>query len=148
MQLKISATLISLVLLLSSSVTYSNTLKDSAAIGSLSEKFIKMIESGNIASAYDLLSRYVTATDEEFENIKNKALSNTEMIQAELGKPLSSHLLKRENIGEHFEKHAFIIKYKKAAIVWQISWYQPSSGWQVMAVNFNANVDPYYIEMK
>lgn len=130
----------------STSHLFADTLNDYDKVSKQSAQFIGLIESGKAADAYDLLSRYVTASNAEFESIKSKALSNIEMINVELGKPLGSALLKREVVSTHFERYSYLVKYKKAAIVWQITWYQPQDGWQVIAVNFSANIDPFYVQ--
>ncbi|MCP5207652.1 MAG: hypothetical protein H7A01_10645 [Hahellaceae bacterium] len=140
---KIIAPLIMLLFIYAQS-SGAETLKDSAQVANYSQKFITLIESDKAADAYDVLSPFVTASSQEFDGIKSKALSNIEMIKAELGKPLSSQFLKRESVADHFERHSYLVKYRKAAIVWQVTWYQPDSGWQVIAVNFSANVDPFY----
>lgn len=110
----------------------------------LSTEFIAQVSSERTEKAYRAIQRYAIASDAEFGNIMEQALSQSKLIETELGKSTGHSLIRKESVGNDFERHTWLVKYAKAALVWQIIFYQADEGWQVMAVNFNSDVEPLY----
>ncbi len=110
----------------------------------LSTEFIEQVAQEKTEKAYRNIQRYAIASDAEFGSILEQALKQSKLIETELGRSTGHALIRKETIGNAFERHTWLIKYQKAALVWQITYYQAEEGWQVMAINFNADVEPLY----
>ena len=99
---------------------------------------------GEIEAGYSLMSAYLGVDINAFVEKGKKAEADIKQLQQSIGKPLSLALLKEESVGEHFYKLTYLLKYQAAALVWEINYYQPDSGWKLVDVSFNGDINALF----
>ena len=119
-------------------------LSDTKKIAQVSEYFMGQLLSGEIESGYSLMSAYLGVDINGFIEKGKKADNDIRQLQNSIGKPLSYALLKQENVGEHFYKLTYLLKYQAAALVWEINYYQPDSGWKLVDISFNGDINALF----
>ncbi|PIE43938.1 MAG: hypothetical protein CSA50_03005 [Gammaproteobacteria bacterium] len=132
------------LLMVSNTAALSAKITDSTNLIKVSHAFIELIAQDKTSRAYDTLRDYALASNSEFANIKSEAMAKAAQIKAQLGPSTGTALVKKERIENHFEKHTYLIKYGKAALVWEMTFYQANKGWQVMGVSFNTQIANLY----
>jgi len=65
-------------------------------------------------------------------------------LESNQGKPLSFAMLKQESVGEHFYKISYLLKYPAAALVWELNYYQPAEGWNLVDISFNTDINALF----
>jgi hypothetical protein len=100
--------------------------------------------SGELESAYSLMSAYIGVNPSQFEERGKRASHDMQQVEQNQGKPLSFALLKEQSIGEHFHKISYLLKYKAAAIICSLNYYQPEKGWQLVDISFSTDIDSLF----
>lgn len=136
--------LLTLTFVLGNSHAFSKPLADKAKAEKVSEYFMSQLLEGEIESAYALLSAYVGIDLEQFNERGKKVVSDMKRIEQSTGKPLSFALLDKQSVGEHFYKIQYLLKYKAAALIWELNYYQPDQGWNLVDVSFNADINALF----
>lgn len=99
---------------------------------------------GNLEPAYALLSGYVGVDLEQFNERGKKVVADMKLIEQSAGKPLSYALLNKQSVGEHFYKIQYLLKYQAAALIWELNYYQPEQGWNLVDVSFNTDINSLF----
>jgi len=127
-----------------STTAVAKDLSDTKKIDQVSEYFMEQLLTGEIESGYSLMSAYLGVDINSFVEKGKKADNDIRQLQKSIGKPLSYALLKQENVGEHFYKLTYLLKYQAAALVWEINYYQPDSGWKLVDISFNGDINALF----
>ncbi len=133
-----------LVSLFLSSPIMAKDLPDTKKVKQVSDFFMGQLVAGEIESGYSLMSAYLGVDINAFVEKGKKAEADIKQLQQSIGKPLSLALLKEESVGEHFYKLTYLLKYQAAALVWEINYYQPDSGWKLVDVSFNGDINALF----
>ena len=144
MKFKLSLRFSLIMLLLMSSLTNAKTLADKAKADQASTFFIGQILAGDIETAYSLMSAYLGIDMSAFMERSKKVESDLKKLEQSIGKPLSYALLKKQSVDEHFYKVSYLLKYETAALVWEINYYQPDSGWRLVDISFNGDINALF----
>ena len=132
------------LMLLFSVVSFARSLPDSKRIDSTSETFMKQIVMGETDAAFSLISAYVGVNLEQFTQRGEKITADMHRISKSAGKPLSYSLLKKQSVDSHFYKLTYLVKYRSAALVWEMNYYQATKGWHLVDVSFNTNINALF----
>ncbi|KZY86534.1 hypothetical protein A3741_26450, partial [Oleiphilus sp. HI0069] len=124
-----------------SSLSLAKPLASKDKINKVSDYFMSQVVQAEYDSAYSLMSAYIGVSPEQFEERGKKISHDMKMLEARQGKPLSFALLKQESVGEHFYKISYLLKYPSAALVWELNYYQPQEGWNLVDISFNTNIN-------
>ena len=119
-------------------------LEDTAKVDKVSDYFMSQIVSGEVSSAYSLISAYLGVDPIGFEERSKKADMSLSQLNKSLGKPLSFALLEKQAVGTHFYKIIYLLKYESAALVWELNYYQPQQGWKLVDINFNTDINALF----
>lgn len=110
----------------------------------VSDFFMSQVLSGDVSSAYALIAAYLGVDAASFEEQGKKAELSLKQLNDNLGKPLSSAVLKKQSVGEHFYKITYLLKYESAALVWELNYYQPQQGWKLVDISFNTDINSLF----
>lgn len=136
--------LLCLIVLTFSSQSFSKSLASKAKINKVSDYFMSQIVEGEYESAYSIMSAYIGISATQFEERGKKVSHNMKTLETSQGKPLSYALLKQESVNEHFYKITYLLKYPSAALVWELNYYQPEKGWNLVDISFNADINALF----
>ncbi len=127
-----------------SSVSLAKPLASKEKINKVSDYFMNQVVQGEYEGAYSLMSAYIGINSEQFDERGKKISHDMKMLEARQGKPLSYALLKQESVDEHFYKISYLLKYPSAALVWELNYYQPQEGWNLVDISFNTNINALF----
>ena len=127
-----------------SSQSFAKSLASTDKVDSASETFMKQILMSETSAAYNLISAYVGVNLEQFMQRGEKAAQDMATVKNGAGEPLSYALLKKQNIDEHFYKLTYLLKYRSAAIIWELNYYQADKGWHLVDVSFNGDINSLF----
>jgi hypothetical protein len=127
-----------------SSFTFSKSLASKEKINKVSDYFMGQLVEGEYEGAYSLMSAYIGISATQFEERGKKVSHNMKSLETSQGKPLSYALLKQESVDEHFYKITYLLKYPSAALVWELNYYQPEKGWNLVDISFNADINALF----
>ncbi len=145
MQLQhIRLTLYAIILTLLGTMAQAKGLKDTARIDQVSDHFMSQIVAGKTGDAYALMSAYVGVNLEAFNERGEQVKTSMKKLSESVGQPLSYALVKRQNVEEHFYKLTYLLKYQTAALIWELNYYQPDTGWYLVDVNFNVDINKLF----
>ena len=96
---------------------------------------------GEFESAYSLMSAYIGVDAKQFEERGKKAALDITQVNKSQGKPISFARLKSQSVDEHFYKITYLLKYPAAALIWELNYYQPEQGWNLVDVSYNTNIN-------
>ena len=134
----------SLLLLSFSSMAPAKSLPSVDKIIQTSDFFMEQLTKGEVESAYSLISAYLGLNLEAFLERGNKTAQDLKQLEKKIGKPLSYAQLKQQNVGEHFVKVTYLLKYETAALIWELNYYQPENGWKLVDITFNGNINTLF----
>ena len=134
-------TLISFLYLLSAPSLAAKSLDSLKRVDQTGEQFMTQVQDGDVESAYALLSAYAGVNIEGFLARGEKVAQDLKKLEKNVGKPISYAKLKTQNIGEHFYKITYLLKYKTAAVIWELNYYQPEQGWLLVDVAYHADIN-------
>jgi|GEM_PF-1122391 len=120
------------------------TLADRQKVDQLSEQFMAQLAQGETENAYTLLSAYLGVDFEQFNQRARKVAQDMKMVQQSTGKALSYDLLKTQSVKDHFYKVSYLLKFPSAALIWELNYYQPESGWVLVDVSYNADINALF----
>lgn len=120
------------------------TLPSKAKVDQASEFFMSQLLVGDIETAYTLMSAYQGVDMNAFIERSKKVEQDLANLQKSIGKPLSYALLKQQSVAEHFYKVSYLLKYESAALVWELNYYQPSTGWKLVDITFNGDINALF----
>lgn len=135
---------LSLLLLSISLASRAETLADPAAAAKATQSFMDQAHAGKVGDAYGLLTPYLGVESEPYKKTASEADGFFQKVFNQVGKPLSSAIVRQETIDGHFYRITWLQKYATAAFVWQFSFYQPDSGWRLVGVTYSTDVDFLY----
>lgn len=139
--------LLSLTCLMSfafSTGSFAKSLPNTGKVLQESELFMSQLASGDAETAINLISVYLGIDANAFNQRAQKIVNDMRRINESAGKPLSFAKLDEQSIGDHFFKVRYLLKYQQAAIVWEINFYQPEKGWQLVDISFNTDIDALF----
>ena len=136
--------IISLLLLSFSTTAPAKSLPSIDKIIQTSDFFMEQLTKGEVESAYSLISAYLGLNLEAFLERGNKTSQDLKQLEKKIGKPLSYAQLKQQNVGEHFVKVTYLLKYETAALIWELNYYQPENGWKLVDITFNGNINTLF----
>jgi len=120
------------------------TIPSEKKLEQVSDLFMSQVSAGDTESALALISAYVGVDTAQFNERSSKLVLDMKRIEASAGKPLSFAKIDVQKVGEHFYKARYLLKFQQAALVWELNFYQPSEGWQLVDVTFNTNIDALF----
>lgn len=124
--------------------TQAKTLPSTEKLEQTGNFFMEQILAGEVESAYSLISAYLGVDLEPFLERGSKTAQDLKQLENKIGKPLSFALLKKQNVASHFYKVTYLLKYKTAALVWELNFYQPEKGWRLVDVSFNGDINALF----
>lgn len=124
----------------------SKTLASKQKVDQASELFMSQIKTGEVESAFSIMSAYLGVNMEQFMERGQKAGLDMKQFQSRVGQPLSFAHLSSKSVGEHFYKVTYLLKYEAAALVWELNYYQPEQGWKLVDISFNADINKLFGE--
>lgn len=144
----LSLALIFTISLFASATSLAKSLPNTQKIVQESDLFMSNLASDDAETAINLISVYLGIDADQFNQRAQKIVSDMKRINASAGKPLAFAKLDEQSIGDHFFKVRYLLKYQQAAIVWEINFYQPESGWRLVDISFNTDIDALFKEQK
>jgi hypothetical protein len=139
-----AALITALMLLVSTSSLFAKPLEDEAKMDSASETFMAQVAMGETDAALSLISAYIGVDPLQFQQRGEKIISDMKQITASAGKPISHALLKKQSVDGHFYKITYLLKFPRAALVWELNFYQANKGWHLVDVGFNTNINALF----
>ena len=146
MSIRYSLTIIVTLLCLISLPAHSKVLANKQKVDQASEFFMTQIKSGEVESAFSIMSAYLGVSMEQFLERGQKAGLDMKQFQSRVGAPLSFAHLSSKSVGEHFYKVTYLLKYETAALIWELNYYQPEKGWKLVDISFNADINKLFEE--
>jgi hypothetical protein len=127
-------------------VVKADTIKSAAAVNKISDAFMQQIKEGKVDEAYKALSSYISIDKDKFLAVGTKASVYIGQVQKKIGLPLEVSLVKNKAVRNDFIRKMYLLKYPTAALVWELTYYQPESkkGWILIGVNYSSNIDPLF----
>lgn len=132
------------ILMIHAAQLQAKVLENTEKVDKVSNYFMSQIVSGEVSSAYSLISAYLGVDPAGFEERSKKADMSLSQLNKNLGKPLSYALLEKQAVGTHFYKIIYLLKYESAALVWELNYYQPQQGWKLVDINFNTDINALF----
>lgn len=142
----LSLALIFTLSLFASATSLAKSLPSTQKITQETDLFMSNLASGDAETAINLISVYLGIDADQFNQRAQKIISDMKRINASAGKPLAFAKLDEQSIGDHFFQVRYLLKYQQAAIVWEINFYQPESGWRLVDISFNTDIDALFKE--
>ncbi|MDX1451132.1 MAG: hypothetical protein R3183_01155 [Oleiphilaceae bacterium] len=116
-------------------------LKNKAKVDMVSQHFMDQVLKGNVKDAYAVMSAYVGIDLEAFNERGTQIATNMAKLSENIGAPLSYALVKQQEVEGHFYKLTYLLKYRSAALLWELNYYQPDDGWYLVDISFNTNIN-------
>ncbi len=129
-----SLILSSLLTLLLSINASANSIKGDAELEAITNHFAALIQEGNALKAYEQFTPYILVDKQIFMNAANKVSRDILNQESRTGQPLEVKQVKVQRIKDDFIKYYFLAKYKTAAIVWELTFYSPAKGWNLIGI--------------
>lgn len=126
------------------STANAKTIANDKKLAQVSDLFMSQVSSGDTESALALISAYAGVDASQFNDRSLKLVTDMKRIEASAGKPLSFAKIDVQKVGEHFYKARYLLKFQQAALVWELNFYQPTKGWQLVDVTFNTNIEALF----
>jgi hypothetical protein len=120
------------------------TLNDENAARKVADQFMTQLTSGEVESGYNLLSAYVGVDFDQFNARGKKIANDLKQIEASTGKPIAFALLSTQTVPTHFLKLTYLLKFASAAIVWELNFYQPEAGWNLVDVSYHTDINKLF----
>lgn len=120
------------------------TLQSKDKINKVSDYFMNQVVNGEYESSYSLMSAYAGVNAAQFEERGKRITQDLKQLEQSQGKPLAFALLKQQSVDEHFYKITYLLKYPSAAIVWELNYYQPTTGWKLVDISYNTNINALF----
>lgn len=120
------------------------TPKGADQLDSVGEKFMASIMSAKTKQAYTDLSPIVGVNLEQFNQAGEQAAGYMEKVRERIGEPLSFDLISTQKIKQHFIKQTYLLKFKTAALVWELTYYRPEAEWKLVGINYSTDIDALF----
>lgn len=130
-------------LFLSASV-WSKSIDNTDKVEQVSDQFMTQVTQGDAESALSLIGAYLGVDTASFEQRASKIVNDMKRIETSAGKALSFAKIDTRRVGEHFYQVRYLLKFRQAALVWELNYYQPDTGWQLVDVSFNTDIDSLF----
>lgn len=130
-------------LFLSASV-WSKSIDNTDKVEQVSDQFMTQVTQGDAESALSLIGAYLGVDTASFEQRASKIVNDMKRIETSAGKALSFAKIDTRRVGEHFYQVRYLLKFRQAALVWELNYYQPDAGWQLVDVSFNTDIDSLF----
>jgi hypothetical protein len=144
--LNIKTLIAALFLLLSSSHVLAKSIADKAKMDSISETFMAQVAMGETEAALSLISAYIGVDAAQFQQRGQSIIGDMKQISVSAGQPISKALLKKQSVQDHFYKITYLLKFARAALVWELNYYQADKGWHLVDVSFNTDINALFEE--
>jgi hypothetical protein len=122
-------------LLIVSSVTYADTLKDQKEIESLAKSVMDLVAKGKFEEGIRLAKPYVVIPDHEIEGMINAYKMQAPAIEQRFGKSIGTELVTIEKSGDSLILLMYIQKFEKHAMRWRFYFYKPKNSWILSTFN-------------
>ncbi|MCP5161514.1 MAG: hypothetical protein H7A00_07580 [Hahellaceae bacterium] len=123
---------------------YAETIAGTPEVTKLSEQFMKKIQEGNTLGAYSSMTRFLGVDAGQFDQFGQTANDYMSKVHKQIGAPLSFDLLSSEAIKQHFYRQTYLLKYPQAALVWRLTYYNASQGWQLVGIDYSTDIEQLY----
>ncbi len=142
----LSLALVFTLSLFASATSLAKSLPSTQKITQETDLFMSNLASGDAETAINLISVYLGIDADQFNQRAQKIVNDMKRINASAGKPIAFAKLDEQSIEDHFFQVRYLLKYQQAAIVWEINFYQPESGWRLVDISFNTDIDALFKE--
>jgi len=132
------------LLLAFTSSAYAKTIPDTDKVLQVSNHFMGQVTAGDTKSALSLISAYLGIDASHFEQRSNTLIDNMKRVETSYGKALSFAKLDEQNVGDHFFKIRYLLKFQQAALIWEMNYYQPQSGWHLVDVSMSTDINKLF----
>lgn len=130
--------------LIFSANAWSRSIESTDKVEQVSDHFMAQVKQGDSESALSLIAAYLGVDTASFEQRASKIVNDMKRIEASAGKALSFAKIDNRRVGEHFYQVRYLLKFQQAALVWELNYYQPDTGWQLVDVSFNTDIDSLF----
>lgn len=130
--------------LLSAATCHAKSLADADKVKHLADTFMQQLLKGEAEPGYSTLSAYIGVDFEQFTARGKKLVGDLQQIETRVGKPVSYDLLATQSVKNHLLKLTYLLKYPNAAVVWELNFYQPQNGWQLVDVSYHTNINALF----
>ena len=127
-----------------STSAWSKSIGSTDKVEQVSDHFMTQVTQGDSQSALSLIDAYLGVDTASFEQRASKIVNDMKRIETSAGKALSFAKIDTRRVGEHFYQVRYLLKFQQAALVWELNYYQPDTGWQLVDVSFNTDIDSLF----
>ena len=127
-----------------STSAWSKSIGSTDKVEQVSDHFMTQVTQGDSESALSLIGAYLGVDTASFEQRASKIVNDMKRVETSAGKALSFAKIDTRRVGEHFYQVRYLLKFQQAALVWELNYYQPDTGWQLVDVSFNTDIDSLF----
>ena len=124
-----------ILILIFSSVSSADTLKDKAAAKDLAQSIMKLVGKGEVEKGLLLAKPYLIIPSHEFEGVLNSLRMQAPAIAQRFGKTVGMEFSQIQEVGESLMLIMYIQKFEKHMMRWKFYFYNPGDGWVLNTFN-------------
>ncbi len=128
-------TLVSLLILLFSTVSYADTLESKEAAKLLVHSVMVLVGKGETIKGLNLTKPYLVIPDHEFERVLSSLKMQQSIIDQRFGKPIGMEFSNIEEVGASLMLISYIQKFEKHMMRWKFYFYKPKNEWVLNTFN-------------
>jgi len=135
---------LSILLVICSCQVFGEELKTKQQLIDLSDKFMSIIDDGDIEKALEFVTPYWPIPKHEIDGMAYKMNSQMPKIKERFGDSIETIHIKNMIISDSFYKRIYLQKFTNHALVWYISFYRPDDNWRINTLTFDDRIDRLY----
>ncbi|KZX82208.1 hypothetical protein A3715_00165 [Oleiphilus sp. HI0009] len=136
--------LLSIIALFWANPASSKPLANLKKLEQATDLFMEQVAKGDSESALNLISAYAGVNPEQFAQRSARIIQDMQRIESSAGKALSYAKVDTKSVGEHLYKVRYLLKFRQAALVWEMNFYQPDQGWYLVDVNLSTDINALF----
>jgi hypothetical protein len=103
----------------------------------LSDKVMDDAMRGNYRHAFERFRPHWTLKPEELESAIKKIQEGIKLLNKRFGKPIGYQLMKTKKGDDFLVRYVYVMKYQRALVRWNFTYYKPKNRWIVLSVTFD-----------
>lgn len=132
--------LIALTLLSAPMLTWADTVKSETEAKQLAEKVMMQVGKSNLSEAFALMKPYIDIPESEFQGLALQTKSKRDQFGTRYGETIGYEFVSEKKAGESILRFVYVEKAAKRPLPWVFIFYKKPSGWGLVAVFWNDQV--------
>lgn len=111
------------------STAVADTLKDSVAARTLTDRIMTKVGEGDIVGGVQLTKPFLIVPTAEFEVMLEQLKLQHPVMAQRFGKSIGNEFIREDKVGENLLRIVHLHRFEKHAMLWSFYFYRGSAGW-------------------